>query len=307
LKAAVLKILEGKNRQEQERFVVFRSHYLYESYFCTPGQGHEKGGVEHGVGFSRRNFMVPIPKVGSYAALNDHLLAACLADDRRRVDGQELTIGEAWEKEKSLLRPLPAQDFPCCITKPVSLKPYSQVEFESNRYSVPANRVQHKLVLKAYPFQVEILHEAEVLARHERSYAYKQEIFDPLHYLPLLEQRPGAFEHAKPIRRWREKWPPVYEQLLAHLRHLHENGHAVRDFVKVLELHQTYPADQIEQAIQQALTYGCGHADGVQLCLHQIRHPAAQVPELDLSERPKLMDIGTQPLDLHRYEQLLQG
>jgi len=307
LKVAVLKVLEGKNRQEQERFVVFRSHYLYESYFCTPGKGHEKGGVEHGVGFSRRNFMVPIPKVASYDALNDHLLAACLADDRRRVAGQEQTIGAAWEQEKSVLRPLPAQDFSCCITKPVSLKPYSQVEFESNRYSVPANRVQRKLVLKAYPFQIEILHGAEVLARHERSYAHKQEIFDPLHYLPLLEQRPGAFEHAKPIRRWREKWPPVYEQLLAHLRSVHENGNAVRDFVKVLELHQTYPTEQIEQAIQQALTYGCGHADGVKLCLHHIRNPAIRVPELDLSAHPKLIDIGTQPLDLQRYEQLLPG
>ena len=307
LKAAVLKILEGKNRQEQERFVVFRSHYLYESYFCTPGKGHEKGGVEHGVGFSRRNFMVPIPKVASYEELNQHLLAACLADDRRRVDGQAQTIGEAWEQEKSLLRPLPAKDYPCCITKPVSLKPYSQVEFESNRYSVPANRVQRKLVLKAYPFQIEILHEAEVLARHERSYAHKQEIFDPLHYLSLLEQRPGAFEHAKPIRRWREKWPPVYEQLLAHLRSVHENGNAVRDFVKVLELHQAYPADQIEQAVQQALTYGCGHADGVKLCLHQIRNPSIQVPELDLSEHPQLIGIGHQPLDLQRYEQLLPG
>jgi len=307
LKAAVLKVLEGKNRQEQDRFVVFRSHYLYESHFCTPGKGHEKGGVEHGVGFSRRNFMVPIPKVASYEELNQHLLAACLADDRRRVDGQELTIGEAWEKEKPLLRALPAKDFPCCITKPVSLKPYSQVEFETNRYSVPANRVQRKLVLKAYPFQIEILHDAEVLARHERSYDHKQEIFDPLHYLPLLEQRPGAFEHAKPIRRWREKWPPIYEQLLAHLRTVHENGNAVRDFVKVLELHQEYPADQIELAIQQALTYGCGHADGVKLCLHQIQNPTVSVPELDLSKHPELVGIGAQPLDLQCYEQLLRG
>ena len=77
--------------------------------------------------------------------------------------------------------------------------------------------------------------------------------------------------------------------------------------MKVLELHQEYPADQIEQAVQQALTYGCGHADGVKLCLHQIRNPTIRVPELDLSEYPKLMDIGTQPLDLQRYEQLLQG
>ncbi len=307
LKAAVLKVLEGKNREEQDRFVIFRSHYLYESQFCTPGKGHEKGGVEHGVGFSRRNFMVPIPKVAAYEDLNQQLLAACLSDDLRQVAGQAETIGEAWEKEQPYLRPLPDRDFSCCIIKPVSLKPYSQVEFETNRYSVPADRVQRKLVLKAYPFHVEILHGTEVLARHPRSYAHKQEIFDPLHYLPLLEQRPGAFEHAKPIRRWREQWSPTYEELLAHLRTIHENGNAIRDFVKVLELHQEYPADQIEQAVQQALSYGCAHADGVKLCLHQIRNPVLRVPELDLSEHPKLMKIGSQPLDLQRYEQLLQS
>jgi len=307
LKAAVLEVLEGKNRREQDRFVAFRSHYLYESHFCTPGQGHEKGGVEHEIGFARRNFMVPIPQVASYEELNRHLLAACLADDLRRVDGQELTIGEAWEQEKSLLRRLPAKDFPCCTTKPVSLKPYSQVEFESNRYSVPADRVQKKLVLKAYPFQIEILHGSDVLACHPRSYGHKQEIFDPLHYLSLLEERPGAFEHAKPIRRWRENWPPVYERLLAHLRAEEENGSAVRHFVQILKLHQEYPADQIEQAVKQALAYGCAHADGVKLCLHQLRNPAASIPQLDLSTHPKLANIGAQGVDLGRYEQLLQG
>lgn len=67
LKAAVFKILTGHTRLEQQAFITFRSHYLFESHYCTPGQGHEKGGVEHSVGFGRRNFMVPIPNVASYA------------------------------------------------------------------------------------------------------------------------------------------------------------------------------------------------------------------------------------------------
>jgi len=96
LKAAVMRVLEGRNRQEQERFIVFRSHYLFESRFCTPGQGHEKGRAEDGVGFSRRNFMVPVPRVAAYEELNDHLLSACQGDDQRRIDRQEMTIGEAW-------------------------------------------------------------------------------------------------------------------------------------------------------------------------------------------------------------------
>jgi transposase len=305
LTAAVQKVLVGHNRKEQDRFIALRSHYLYESHFCTPGQGHEKGGVEHGVGFGRRNFMVPIPKVDSWEALNAHLLAACLADDLRQVEGQPVTIGEAWQQEQPYLRALPAKDFPCCTTHPVTLKPYSQVEFESNLYSVPTDQVQKKLVVKAYALRIDIHNDQGVMASHPRCYEHKQEICNPLHYLPLLEQRPGAFEHAKPIRHWRKDWPPVYEELLEHLRTVEENGTAVRHFVKVLELHRDYPAAEIEQAVRQALDYGCVHVDGVRLCLHQLRNPSIEIPQLDLSAQPHLSKIAAQAVDIRCYEQLL--
>jgi len=307
LKAAVQEILQGHTRKEQERFVIFRSHYLFESHFCTPGQGHEKGGVEHEVGFSRRNYLVPIPEVASFEELNAHLLACCLADDLRQVDGQAVTIGQAWEMEKSYLMPLQERDFDCCVNKPVSLTPYSQVEFETNSYSVPADQGHPKLVLKAYPFRIEILYGNEVLAKHPRCYDRHQEVFDPLHYLPLLEQRPGAFDHAKPIRRWRKQWSPVYEQLLAALKEENPNG-GVREFVRVLKLHQEYPAELVEQAITQSLKFGCIHVDGVKLCLHQIQYPAVPIPPLQhSSNQAYLFQVGSQPLDLHRYEQLLRG
>jgi transposase len=95
LKAAVFRILEGHNRQEQEALVTFRSYYLFKSFYCTPGQGHEKGGVESGVGFSRRNFLVPLPEVDSFEELNAFLRQQCLADMQRRVKGQPTTIQEA--------------------------------------------------------------------------------------------------------------------------------------------------------------------------------------------------------------------
>ena len=307
LKAAVQAVLEGHTRKEQERFVIFRSHYLFESHFCTPGQGHEKGGVEHEVGFARRNFMVPIPEVDSFDELNAHLLACCLADDQRQVTGQAVTIGAAWEMEKPFLMGLPEKDFDCCTIKPVSLIPYSQVEFETNRYSVPADNPSSKLVLKAYPFRVKILHGNDILAEHPRSYARNQEIFDPLHYLPLLEQRPGAFEHAKPIRRWRKQWPAVYEQLLARLKAENRDGNGIREFVQILKLHQEHPADLVEQAVTQALEFGCTHADGVRLCLHQLQAPVQAIPPLELAGQLHGFQAGGQPVDLRCYERLLEG
>jgi transposase len=306
LKAAVQRVLKGRSRKEQETFIIFRSHHLFASHFCTPGQGHEKGRVENGVGFARRNFLVPIPKVASFEELNEHLLRACLADDRRRVDRQEMTISEAWELEQPNLLPLPKKDFECCVSKPVTLNGFGQVEYETNRYSVPAEDAYRNLVIKAYPFRIDILHMNDVIASHPRCYGQKQDVLDPLHYLPLLEQRPGAFEHAKPIRRWRENWPPVYERLLEHLQAKWPEGRGVREFVRILKLHQDHPANLLAQAVTQALEYGCGHADGVRLCLHQLMGTERPVSPIDLTSWPQLVAVGSQVPDLHRYDQLLE-
>ena len=307
LKTAVQRVLTGRNRQEQEAFIVFRSHYLFESRFCTPGQGHEKGGVEHGVGFARRNFISPPPQVASFEELNARLLASCLADDERQVDRQPTTIGEAWEHEQALLRALPAKEYACCVCKPVALHPYGLVEFETNRYSVPADKVQRQLTVKAYPFRIDVSDGNEVIASHPRCYGHKQDILDPLHYLPVLEQRPGAFEHAKPIRQWRTSWPPVYERLLTQLQARQSEGEGIREFLRILQLHRTYPAEYVEQAVAQALAYGCLSADGVGLCLHQLLNPETPLPAVNLAEQPGLVNVGAQPLDLNRYEQLLAG
>lgn len=306
LKVAVESVLRGKNRREQQSFVVFRSHYLFESRFCTPGEGHEKGGVEHGVGFARRNYQVPIPAVASFA--ERLLLVRCLADDLRRVDGQPVTIGEAWRVEQPQLFPLPAHPFRCCATRPASLTPYSQVEYETNRYSVPVDKAQRTLTVRAYAFQIEILYQEEVLACHPRSYEHDQDVFDPLHYLPLLEQRPGAFEHARPLRQWRTAWPPAYEQLLARLQAQDSDGQAIREFVRILRLHERYPAIRIQAAVEQALRYGCIHADGVELCLRQALHPETPPPLSDLPDNPKLAHLTTQheAPDVGCYDQLLQ-
>ena len=126
--------------------------------------------------------------------------------------------------------PLPAYDYPACTTRVVKPNPYIQVTFETNRYSVPAEYRDKQLVLRAFPFRIEILYLDEVIATHPRCFGKEQDVLDPLHYLPLLEQRPGAFEHALPLRRWRKKWPPSYERLLQELRESRPNGGGIGEF-----------------------------------------------------------------------------
>src|SRR5438552_1029028 len=202
VKLAMEKKGKERKRIENRIFVTFRAHYLFESHFCTPRAGWEKGQVEHGVGFSRRNFMVPIPEAHSFEELNQLLLERCLQDDQRRVNRQTMTIGQAWEQERAYLRPLPSFEYDCSEMVTVRLTPYSQATFETNRYSVPVGKARREVTVKAYPFHVDIYEKAELIARHPRSYEREQDIFDPLHYLPLLEQRPGAFDYAAPLKRW---------------------------------------------------------------------------------------------------------
>jgi len=240
--AVKLALEKGRRRSEQRTFTAFRSHYLFESHFCTPNQGHEKGQVEHSVGFGRRNFLVPVPEVEDWEALNNLVLARCLKDDERQVSRQPMTIGQTWEYEQPFLRPLPPFEFDCCEIASVRLTPYSQATFETNRYSVPVNRARRDVMIKAYPFHIDILDKTTLLARHPRSYAREQDIFDPLHYLPLLEQRPGAFDYAKPLKRWREGWPESYHRMLRVLREKWPDQRGVQEFVRILSSTRITPS-----------------------------------------------------------------
>jgi len=306
LTTAVHSILEGHHRQEQQGFIAFRSHYLFESHYCTPGQAHEKGGVENDVGYVRRNFLVPVPRTESWEALNQQLLESCLRDSNRRLQGQPDTIAAMWQQERACLLPLPGHDYPACSSRPVKANSYSLVTFQTNRYSVPVTHAGRQLVLRVFPFHVEVLALDQVIASHRRCFRREQTVYDPLHYLPLLAQRPGAFEHAAPLRRWRAEWPPAYEALLTALQSRDPDGQGLREFLHILNLHRDYPADQVAQAVQQAVALGAAHLDGVLLFLRQHACPPDTVAALDLSASPHLQQVGNYAVDLARYDQLCQ-
>ena len=308
LKTAVKRILQGRQREEQETFTRFRSHYLFESRFCTPGQGHEKGGVESDVGYVRRNFLVPMPEVADFDDLNQLLLTACRDDDLRKVERSEQTIGERWQAELPCLHPLPRHAFACCTSREVTLNGYGLVSLETNRYSVPADKARKELTLRAYPFHVEILADNQVIATHKRLYGRQQDVLEPLHYLPLVEQRPGAFEHAQPIRQWRASWPPIYEKMLAALRQQQTSeSQAIRVFIQILQLHQDHSSEQVAAAVEQAVDTDLISLSGVRFCLNRILDPTPEVAPLDLSTRPHLAAIGRQAAPLTKYDQFLMG
>ncbi len=250
LTTAVRKVLRGRNREEQNAFIAFRSHYLFESHFATPAQPQEQGRVESLVGYMRRNYFVPVPEVDSFEELNRMLLARLQEDDERPATGIETTIGAAWEAEKPRLLPLPRFPYRCCVSRPVQANRLSLVIFDNHGYSVPVEYGFNKLTLYAYAWRIEIACGDRVIAAHRRRYGKEPDAMEVEHYLPLLARRPGAFPYAKPVRQW--EMPEVYRAFYEALSRNH-NGDGVREFIQVLIIGRQVGREILERTMSRAL------------------------------------------------------
>ncbi len=145
LTSAVRRVLRGRNREEQESFVKFRSYYSFEARYCNPGQGHEKGGVEGFVGYARRNYLVPVPEVSRLAELNQELLEQCVKYGGHQIQGREKPVNELFEEERSHLLRLPDVRFRNIQTLSGKVDKYSTVIVDQNHYSVPTEYVGFKV------------------------------------------------------------------------------------------------------------------------------------------------------------------
>jgi len=303
MKVAVQEILEGRNRREQERFASFHSHYLYEPHFCNPASGWEKGGVENSVGYTRRNWLVGAPEFADWEALNAYLRERSEGDQVRRLRGRTKTIGQRLAEEQAQMRPLPPAPFPWARSVAVTVNKLSLVTFATNRYSVPVSHAHERLTLRATAFEIAISNGQAVIARHLRCWGREQDILEPYHYLPLLAQRPRAFEHAQAIREWRQRWPAVFDRVYERLQQENKPAQATRHFIELLMLGQGLTEARLAAALEEALRHGCLQVACVrELLRRQEDHPA---PQPDLSQRPHLAAVAVQRPDIARYDQLL--
>jgi transposase len=206
LKTAVKKVLEGRNREENEHFVAFRSAYLFDSRFCQPAKGNEKGRIENMVKFAERNLLTPVPRVESLAELNAHLRERCLAYRQRIQARQSQKVGERLQAEQPHLLPLPVHPPECCRIVPLKADKSALVQFETNRYSVPAQYAYTSVWLKAFVDRIEITNSEGVIAIHPRLSGKHQESIRFEHYRKVLERKPGAFQHLRAVDK--EPLPP---------------------------------------------------------------------------------------------------
>lgn len=201
LKPAVARVLTGRNREENEHFVVLRSHYGFDVFFCRPGidGSHEKGGVEGEVGRFRRRHLVPVPKVASLAELNDILEEIDAAEDARHIEGRATTIGEDFAAERALLRPVPAEPFDPTRHLHVRVDTKARVCVRQCRYSVPARLAGRELVARLGATTVEVYEGSRLVAGHARLVHRGDESLVLDHYLEVLAYKPGALPEP---RRW---------------------------------------------------------------------------------------------------------
>jgi len=193
-KLAVVQILGDGTRRKTQAFSELQSHYLFQERFGRPGKGNDKGKVEGLVGYARRNFLVPVPRCASWDELNTHLLEQCRKRRQQRLRGKQETIGERFEKDRAALLPLPETLYEACDKRAGRVSSLSLVRYRSNDYSVPVCWGHREVLIKGYVHEVVISCGAEVIARHARSYEREDMIFDPLHYLALLEQKTNALD-----------------------------------------------------------------------------------------------------------------
>ena len=299
-KIAVARILGNRQRVRSQMFSELQSHYLFEDRFGRPGKGNDKGKVEGLVGYSRRNFMVPIPKFGSYADFNAHLEKRCRQRQQETLRRHEKTIGQRLQKDLTAFLSLPETPYDACAEKSTSVSSLSLVRYKRNDYSVPVAYGHRDVLIKAYVDRVEINCGTELIAQHNRSYKKADFIFEPMHYLALLEQKINALDQAAPLVGW--QLPEVFQTL----RRLLEArmGHiGKREYVQVLRLMETFSLEETEAAVKQALQLGTIGFDAVKhLLLCSIER---KPPRLNLDIYPYLPRTQVETTAAKAYLSLL--
>ena len=247
----ISKIIGPRERELTAGFKQLLSHYLFDYHFCLVRRPNEKGVVEGLVKYTRQNFMVPVPQVRDFNELNASLLQACRDDLDRRIRGHNSTKEQVLGDEQLSFLPLPYAPFEACRTQPGRVNSVLLVRFDNNDYSVPMEYAYQEVVVKGDPDHVKICRLHEVIAEHERCWSREHQIFNPYHYLPLLERKPHSLPFAKPFAGW--TLPRCFEIL--HERMRGEQEHGTREYIGVLRLLETYPLRVLTVAVEKALRH----------------------------------------------------
>ncbi len=298
----VAKIMPDGTRNRTQRFSAMLSHYVIRDRYGRPGKGNDKGKVEGLVGYSRRNFMVPMPRFASWAEFNDYLEEQCLKRQADILRGHKISIGERMKADLAAMQSLPSAPFEACDLRSGQVTSTSVVRYRGNDYSVPVAFGHREVWIKGFVDRVVIGCATEVIAQHLRSYEKDDITFDPVHYLRLIECKIMAFDQAAPLQNW--DLPNAFSTL-QRLLEARQGKTGKREYVQVLRLLEHYEQNVLHAAIKDALQMGAISFDAIKhlvLCRVERRQP-----RLDLDLYPFLPRTNVATTSATAYMSLLGG
>jgi len=305
--SVVKKILRGHQRVETDRMIAFRSHWGYQSAYCNPAKGNEKGGVEGELGWFRRNCLTPVPEAANLEALNEQLLERCMANRKRTLAGRGAPIADASRQERAFLLPPVEDGFPLEeVLYPLIVDGQGRVKVKANWYSAPlppGARVRAVV----WASRIEIKYDHQCAARHERCYGRGHQILNLEHYLDVLEKKPGAMANSTPLQQWRQagRWLACLDRIWDRLEQRLGKSHGTREMITLVRTGSVSGWERLIAAVEEALRIGVTDAAAV---LHILRmpdpeerrhHALALEEELAQFERPMP--------DMDEYDLLLGG
>lgn len=293
---AVAHMGEGTERTLAEGFSRFMLHYRFQADFCNPASGHEKGNVENKVGYSRRNFFVPLPVFDDFDAFNQQLWSVCAKDSQRPHYKQEAMIADLFEKDREQLLLLPEHPYKVFRYETLTVNKYGFVTIDTNNYGLSPQLATHLIQAKLFADKIELYYERVLLKTYRRCYGSKTELMDWTQYLPTLCRKPGAVEHT----RFFDQLPKLWQA------HLLQTKGAERKSALILlsEIVSDGNAFLSDEAVQFAYENGRNDTDSIRQCYYNIarkeNHP-----------RPLLLPMNTPVLnynpDLSAYDHLTGG
>ncbi len=298
LKVGVLRHPSGEPATFHPRYLDLAAHYGFRPVACNVAKGNEKGRVENGVGYVKKNFLAGLD-IPSFAAVNPAAIVWRDTVANLRVHGETHRKPlEHFAEEKPRLRPLPVRPYDCAVVRPIGANACCHVVLDTNRYSVPHLYASQKLTLKLYPEELLLYHHEKLIATHPRSYDRRQLVRNPDHFRDLVAHRHNArtqtlllaflalSPHAEPYARKLED-----KRLNA--------AHHIR---KIVALSEIYGQAKVDRALQDALAFEAIGCEYVANLLEQRERLGAPPSALHLTRRQDLLDLDLPPADLTPYE-----
>ena len=247
-KTMVTYVSHSKDRIFPPRFLALMNHYVMEPVACTPASGWEKGQVENQVQHIRQRLFTPKLHFDDLEGLNARLFLRC--DElgmRPHPDRKDQTVDAIFALEQAELRPL-GNGFDGYVGKAVRVRSTCLVQYDSNRYSVPAQNAGRHVSLRAYADRIVLVAEQKVIAEHKRRFTKNISYFEPCHYVPLLARKPGALRDGAPFVEWQ-----LPEAMIRIKTCYIKTRGGDRDFVDLLMLAQEHGIETVTLACQLAV------------------------------------------------------